>query len=122
MADGSTHRNLSDFSDFDDYDSSDSEYRAKNAKSQSRRGSHAAPKKPTNYDQLSDDDEPPARKTGGGSKPYDPFSDPDDFLGSIGGSSSKPKKQREECEFFGSTWATYRADGAIPIRGRYLNL
>jgi hypothetical protein len=82
-------------SDYSDYDSSDSEYQARVAtRSQPRRGSMAA-KKPT-YDPLSDDeDETP----GVGGDPNDPFADPTDFLGSIGGSGSKSQsKERMECE------------------------
>jgi hypothetical protein len=91
--DSTTRRTLSDYSD---YDSSDSEYQARVAsRSQSRRGSMAA-KKPA-YDPLSEDE---AETPAAGGDPNDPFADPTDFLGSIGGSSgSKSRgKERMECE------------------------
>lgn len=98
--------NLSDFSD---YDSSDDDYRARRAggsrsQPQSRRGSQAAYKAPSkpivDYNQLSDDedDEDEPRRGGQGGRtldPYDPFADPTDFLGSIGGGSGKPKQRQE---------------------------
>lgn len=102
----SSHR--SSLSDFSDYDSSDSEYQARHRSANaSRRQSLSAAassssKLPpaTSYAALDEDED-----VGGGSgragllDPNDPFADPTDFLGSIGGgggSSSKKPKERME--------------------------
>lgn len=57
-----------------------------------------AAKKPA-YDPLSEDE---AETPAAGGDPNDPFADPTDFLGSIGGSSgSKSRgKERMECKLF----------------------
>ena len=56
----------------------------------------ARTKKPT-YDPLSDDEDESFGAPAGGD-PNDPFADPTDFLGSIGGGSKKQGKERMECE------------------------
>lgn len=56
-------------------------------------------KKPV-YDPLSDDEDEAFGAGGGDSN--DPFADPTDFLGSIGGGSKKSQgKERMECELRG---------------------
>ena len=90
---GDDHRRT--LSDYSDYDSSDSEYQARVAsRSQSRRGSMAA-KKPA-YDPLSEDE---AETPAAGGDPNDPFADPTDFLGSIGGSSGSKSRGKERMEW-----------------------
>lgn len=91
------YRNLSDFSDFDyDYNSSDSEY-ASRSRAPSRRASRSASQaqKPS-YRSLDEDDEYSGR--GATTAEHDPFADPGDYLGSIGGGTSRAHKEREECE------------------------
>jgi hypothetical protein len=99
---------LSDFSDYD-YDSSDQEYRASHSRRASlgppsRRESlaatskgHAAVQQPL-YRSLEDQEADAPSQTAGLLDPNDPFADPDDFLGSIGGSSTGKAQERMECE------------------------
>jgi hypothetical protein len=96
-------RSLSDFSDFEDY-SSDDQPRAR-SRAASRRQSLAAGTsggrggyiEQPSYAAL-DDDEEERTARGGLLDPNDPFADPTDFLGSIGGSSTSKAKDRMECE------------------------
>ncbi|KAJ9093564.1 hypothetical protein QFC19_008291 [Naganishia cerealis] len=93
---------LSDFSDYDDY-SSDDQPRAR-SRAASRRQSLAAGTsggrggyiEQPSYSALVDDEEDRTAR-GGLLDPNDPFADPTDFLGSIGGGSgsSKPKDRME---------------------------
>lgn len=100
-------RSLSDFSDFEDY-SSDDQPRAR-SRAASRRQSLAAGTsggrggyiEQPSYAAL-DDDEEERTARGGLLDPNDPFADPTDFLGSIGGSSTSKPKDRMECEFHGA--------------------
>lgn len=121
------YSSLSDFSDYD-YDSSDAEYRTR-SRVASRRQSLAAGgpsggrggyvEQPS-YAALDDDREGDA----GLLDPNDPFADPTDFLGSIGGGSSGTKaKERMECKL--EAYTDIELNCADPLfylfRGRYLD-